>query len=54
MNAQEMDKIDALPKGAAEIASMALDPPVDMTGCPGRNGARCSAAQMGLRSQYQL
>ena len=37
----------ALPQGAAEIGPMASAPPVGITGCPGRNGARWAATAMG-------
>ena len=37
----------ALPQGAAETGPIASSPPVGTTGCPGRNGARCAATQIG-------
>lgn len=48
-----MSKIEAEPKGAAETASSAFDPPVGMSGWPGRNGERCSATQIGLETNKQ-
>ena len=53
MYAQEMVRMDALPKGAAATASMALSPPVSMRGWEGRKGARCSATQIGLGDARQ-
>ncbi len=37
----------ALPQGAALTGPIAFSPPTCTTGCPGRNGARCFAVQMG-------
>ena len=38
----------ALPHGAADTAPMACSPPTPgTTAWPGRNGARCSATQIG-------
>lgn len=46
--AQEMTAMDALPNGAAETASIGVEPPVATRGWLGRKGARCLATQMGL------
>lgn len=48
MTYHEIERILALPNGAAEIGPIALDPPVSITGCPGRKGIKCSAQQIGL------
>jgi hypothetical protein len=48
-----MRRIDALPKGAAETASIAWPPVVGIAGWAGRNGARCSATQIGLYAGIQ-
>ena len=54
MYAHEMRSIDALPQGAAETASMGRSPPTVMMGWDGRNGARCSATQIGLRKYFSF
>ncbi len=41
--------MEALPKGAAETASIAWSPRVGEVGWLGRKGAKCLATQMGLR-----
>lgn len=48
---QEMERMLALPKGAAEMGPMASLPPVRTRGCPGRKGLRCSAQQIGLEAR---
>lgn len=48
-----MRQIEALPNGAADTAVIPWEPPVGYNGWPGRNGARCFAAQIGLRSELE-
>lgn len=43
-----MNRIEALPHGAAATAPIGKLPPVGTIGCDGKNGARCLATQMGL------
>ncbi len=43
----DIRQANALPHGAAEMAEMALSPPVLMIGLVGRNGTNCFATQIG-------
>ena len=47
MYAYEIKRINADPQGAAEILEIPCAPPISITSCFGKNGAKCAAQQIG-------